>query len=292
MIIVDVLGGLGNQMFQYAMARAVAERLNQPLLVDISGFGKYQLHNGFELMRVFSKQQEVASLESVRKVLDWQSLPVVKRLMLRPELTFLRNEHYIVEPHFQYWNGIKKTPKNSYITGYWQSEKYFISIESVIRNDFTFKSPMSNDNQKVSIEIEQCNSVSLHVRRGDYISSSSNVATHGLCSLDYYEKAIKHITERVINPKLFIFSDDIEWVKSNLNIDYPCHYVDHNHESESYNDMRLMSLCQHNIIANSSFSWWGAWLNDNHEKVVIAPKRWFKNQTDTQDLIPSNWILI
>ncbi len=292
MIIVDVLGGLGNQMFQYATARAVAERLDQPLLLDVSGFGKYKLHNGFELTRIFSGQKKVASSEDVRRVLGLQALPVVKRLLLRPKLSLLRNEDYIVEPHFQYWSEIKQVSENSYMTGYWQSEKYFKSIDSIIRNDFTFKLPMSSDNQKIASEMEQCDSVSLHVRRGDYVSSSNNLSTYSQCSIDYYQKAIKYMAERLSNLTLFIFSDDIQWVKSNFNIEYPCIYVDHNHGEESYNDLRLMSLCKHNIIANSSFSWWGAWLNQNRGNVVIAPKRWFNNQTDTQDLIPSKWVVL
>jgi hypothetical protein len=110
--------------------------------------------------------------------------------------------------------------------------------------------------------------------------------------LDYYREAIRHIAERVEQPRFFVFSDDIAWVKDNLIIDFPSHYVDHNHGTESYSDMRLMSLCQHHIIANSSFSWWGAWLNPITDKIVIAPRRWFANQTDVRDLIPQDWVTL
>lgn len=111
-----------------------------------------------------------------------------------------------------------------------------------------------------------------------------------MCSLDYYRAAIQYIAERVMQPNFFIFSDDIAWVRKNLNFNYPCSYVDINHGLESYNDMRLMSLCKHNIIANSTFSWWGAWLNSNSEKIVIAPKQWFANGMPADDLIPQGWV--
>jgi hypothetical protein len=130
----------------------------------------------------------------------------------------------------------------------------------------------------------------MHVRRGDYASNPKTGATHGLCSLDYYEEAIRYISERVEQPIFFIFSDDINWVKCNLKVDFPCQYVDHNKSMESFNDMRLMSLCQHHIIANSSFSWWGAWLNPGQKKIVIAPRRWFLNSNNVEDLYPASWV--
>jgi hypothetical protein len=172
------------------------------------------------------------------------------------------------------------------------SEKYFIDAEKQIRKDFVFKLPMQNENIGLAKKISQVNAISLHVRRGDYASNPQNIATHGLCSIDYYQAAIKHMVEQVKNPYFFVFSDDSAWVTSNLKIDFLHQYVDHNHGKESYNDMHLMSLCKHNIIANSSFSWWGAWLNQNAEKIVFAPKQWFSKSTDTIDLIPSNWIRI
>jgi hypothetical protein len=149
---------------------------------------------------------------------------------------------------------------------------------------------MIEKNQLIAQEIGQSNAISLHVRRGDYVHNSNTLATHGLCSLDYYQTAINYITERVAQPNFFIFSDDITWVKDNLKVDFKCRFVDHNHGTESYNDMRLMSLCQHHIIANSSFSWWAAWLNPNHKKIVIAPRQWFVNDNNVSDLFPQNWV--
>jgi len=163
-------------------------------------------------------------------------------------------------------------------------------VASQIRADFTFQLPLENKNAELAKQINQVSAVSLHVRRGDYANNPKTTATHGLCSLDYYRAAIRHVSDRIEQPYFFIFSDDIGWVKDNLKMDFPCQYVDHNQGAESYNDMRLMSMCKHHIIANSSFSWWGAWLNPNVEKTVIAPKLWFANATNTQDLIPQSWV--
>lgn len=289
MIVSHIIGGLGNQMFQYATGRALSLVHDVPLKLDISGFDGYGLHQGFELKRVFNCAADIASEEDVRSMLGWQSMSVIKRVVARPNMAALRRSTFVVEPHFNYWVGIKQTPDNCYLAGYWQSEQYFQTHTAAIRADFAFKLPLSDRNSKLALQITRGNTVSLHIRRGDYANNPKTTATHGLCSLDYYRAAIQHIAERVQSPHFFIFSDDIAWVKNNLTINFPHQYVDHNQGAESYNDMRLMSLCQHNIIANSSFSWWGAWLNTNAHKIVIAPKQWFANTTNVADLIPSTW---
>jgi hypothetical protein len=148
---------------------------------------------------------------------------------------------------------------------------------------------MSSRNLELAEEINTVNAVSLHVRRGDYVSNPRTMATNGVCPLSYYDSAIRYICARVDAPHFFVFSDDMDWVRENLNIDHPCRYVDHNCSTESFNDMRLMSMCRHHIIANSSFSWWGAWLNPREDKIVIAPKKWFANSNDTKDLLPFGW---
>lgn len=292
MVISHLIGGLGNQMFQYAAARAFSIKLGVQLRLDISSFANYQLHQGFELQRIFNCSSEVASKENLHGILGWQSFPVVKRVLLRPSMVTFRCKQFVVEPHFHYWSGINNLAQDCYLDGYWQSEKYFINVAGEIRKDFTFKLPMQSANAEVAGQIAQVNAVSLHVRRGDYASNSKNIAMHGLCSIEYYQAAIIRIAKQIKNPHFFVFSDDIAWVKNNLKIDFPHQYVDHNHGKESYNDMRLMSLCKHNIIANSSFSWWGAWLNPNAKKIVIAPKRWFAHEVDTSDLIPSSWVTL
>lgn len=291
-VISQIIGGLGNQMFQFAVGRALSIAYDTPLLLDIGDFTKYRLHQGFELARVFSCPVTLAEPQDISAVLGWQSSRLARRIFSRPSLRFLRNRHFMVEPHFHYWPGICNILLPNYLMGYWQSERYFADVAQIIRTDFTFRQPMSSRNLELAEEIGLANAVSLHVRRGDYVSDPKTTATNGVCPPSYFDTAIRYISTRVTAPHFFVFSDDMEWVRANLHIDHPRHYVDHNRGSESYNDMRLMSLCRHHIIANSSFSWWGAWLNPRDDKMVIAPKKWFANSNDSKDLFPSGWVAL
>lgn len=291
-IYTSLIGGLGNQMFQYAAGRALSLRKNAELYLDISNFASYGMHQCFELNRVFAYQAKIASTAEIEQLLGWQSNALIRRILLRPELAVFRRNAFVVEPYFYYWPGINHLATDCYLTGYWQSEKYFSDFAAQIRADLAFKLPLEKQNAELAKQISRVNAVSLHVRRGDYANNPKTTATHGLCSLDYYRASISHVVERVHKPHFFIFSDDIDWVQENLKIDYPSTYVLYNRGVDSYNDMRLMSLCSHHIIANSSFSWWGAWLNPNMEKIVVAPKKWFTNQTDVRDLFPDGWITL
>ena len=144
--------------------------------------------------------------------------------------------------------------------------------------------------KKTSDAIDSSVSVSVHIRRGDYVTNRHTNAVHGVCPLSYYKKAMKFIEDRVAQPEYFVFSDDLDWVKGNLQTHSKVRFVDNNRESNSYNDMHLMSLCKHSIIANSSFSWWGAWLGGNKDKIVVAPSQWFRDrELDSSDHIPSSW---
>lgn len=290
MIIANLIGGLGNQMFQYAVGRAISLEQGTALRLDVSGYEKYKLHHGFELQRIFNCPAEVASEMDMHSVLGWQSAATARKLLSRQGVAWLRSKAFVIEPHFQYWQGITSVSNDCYLMGYWQSEKYFSIAEDQIRTDFSFKSPLQNKNAEIAQKILQGNAVSLHVRRGDYATNPQTTAIHGLCTLDYYRQSIHYVAERVQQPNFFIFSDDIAWTRDNLNISHQCQYVDFNQGEESYNDMRLMSMCNHHIIANSSFSWWGAWLNPKHDKIVVAPKNWFADQTDARDLLPQSWI--
>jgi hypothetical protein len=289
----SLIGGLGNQMFQYAAGRALALRKNTELNLDVSGFESYGLHQGFELQRVFfACTAEIASTSDINRLLGWQSGTFIRRFMKRPAFAAFRPDAFVVEPYFHYWPGIDKVPQDCCLVGYWQSERYFADAVPQIRADFAFRLPLENQNAELAKHIDQVNAVSLHVRRGDFVNNPKTSAKHGLCSLDYYRAAIQHVAERVQQPHFFIFSDDMAWVQENLKIDFPCIYVQHNCGAESYNDMHLMSLCRHHIIANSSFSWWGAWLNLNMEKIVVAPQKWFAKEADVQDLFSTGWVTL
>ena len=291
MLVSNIIGGLGNQMFQYAAGRARSLKLDVPLKLDTRDFSGYQLHQGFELNRLFNCCAEIATDIDLSKTLGWQRLKLAQRLLRRPQLKQFRHENYVVEPHFNYWSDISQLKDNVYLDGYWQSEKYFIEFADKIRAEFTFKLPLSPQNNEIAAHILQVNAVSLHVRRGDYVTNAKN-SFIGVCPLGYYQAAVEVIKSHVAEPIFFVFSDDIGWVRDNLVLGERSIFVDHNTGEESYNDMRLMSLCKHHIIANSSFSWWSAWLNPNAKKIVIAPKQWFVSGKNANDLLPKTWLKI
>jgi hypothetical protein len=190
-------------------------------------------------------------------------------------------------------NKFHSLSNNTLIEGYWQSEKYFIHQKEVIREKYIFKPPVSDQNFRILTKIINSNSVSVHIRRGDYAGNNIINGIHGLVEKAYYESCISHVSSRIDNPIFFLFSDDIEWVKSNfrfLTEQFETFFINPNVGNLAFEDLRLMSNCKHNIIANSSFSWWGAWLNNNPEKIVTAPKRWFNDPSiNTDDVIPTSW---
>lgn len=295
MIISKISGGLGNQMFQYAASLALANKIKTQLLLDITGYKGYKLHNGFEIFSVFDKPYSVdfADQKIICKVLGLQSNPTIGKVIKKYNLDFIRNKKWIIEPSLGYWSGFEFLCENQlYLDGYWQSEKYFKNQETLIRESLKFNGNLGEDNEVLLKHAGERTLVSLHVRRGDY-TSATNQSIHGVCSLDYYRKAISYITEKIQNPFFIIFSDDIDWVRSNLSIPFHHEYAVFNKGANSYKDMWMMSLCDHNIIANSSFSWWGAWLNNNPNKIVISPKTWFasvKLQEQAWSLYCDNWI--
>ena len=276
-------------MFQYAAGRALSTKLRQDLLLDVSDFSDYSLHNGYELSRVFNVHAEFADTKLVRELLGWKAARTVRRVLNRPSVAWLRGRKYVVEPHFHYWPDFFQRTDDCYLTGYWQSERYFSSVSDLLRQEFMFREPLTGKNQEIAAEISTSQSISLHVRRGDYVSNPKTRQVIGPCSEIYYQNAIKYVTERVERPRFYVFSDDPAWVKQNIQVPLPCIYVEHNVKSESYRDMQLMSLCHHHIIANSSFSWWGAWLNSRPGKIVVAPREWFAKPVNTSDLIPPAW---
>ena len=306
MIVTRLIGGIGNQLFQYAVGRHLAETQKTILKLDISGFETYK---GFDYsLGVFNFQEIFANPEEV-KVLTFPERGIAKRVMSRllgrsPECSTRIREKY-----FSFDSRILSLPDGIYLEGYWQSEKYFIGSECIIRKDFTVKSPLSCQNKILTEQMVDSESVSIHVRRGYILTEDKSQIYHGICEPIYFHRSIEHITQMVKNPHFYILSDDIEWCKSNLKVSCPITFVDNNAPSNmyvryenppyeynrDYEDLRLMSQCKHNIISNSSFSWWGAWLNSNPDKIVIAPKRWFvdeKMNSQTNDLIPVSWIRI
>lgn len=296
MIIVKLWGGLGNQMFQYAAARRLAHVNSDQLKLDIGWFGREargDTRRQYEL-GVLSLAADIASAEESRRLrgVDRRRWPkIVKRLV--SAVGYAAPKSYVMESTITFDPEILRLKGDVYLDGYWQSEKYFRDTAGIIRNDLRLKATPQGANAELLREISDGNSVSLHFRRGDYVTNPHAAAHHGIASLDYYAKAIETVRAQVSSPRLYIFSDDQEWVKRNLHTDVPVTYVEGNGPDNAAEDLRLMSACRHHIIANSSFSWWGAWLGSNPDKVVVAPSAWFSAEgADTSDLIPEGWLRI
>jgi len=290
MVLVQLNGGLGNQLFQYALGRRIAFDRDVELRFETSAFKiqsrEYKLHQ-------FNVKGSPASTNEIKRFIRREQNPW---LAMFYQLWNAKKPYYqriiVDEQAVPFDENILKTSRNVFLRGYWQSEKYFKAIESILREDLTLKAPPSGLNHGLAEQIRSCNAVSLHIRRGDYITNSATNQTHGALSIEYYQTAASFILRRFSDATFFVFSDDIPWGKENLNIKSPKIFVNHNTEKTDYEDLRLMSLCQHHIVANSSFSWWGAWLNPNKKKMVIAPKKWYSISVDTKDLIPEDWILV
>jgi hypothetical protein len=292
MIIVQLIGGLGNQLFQYSMARRIAYKNNATLKLDISSFDSYKLRE-YKLSH-FNINAELAQFDEVGQIRRMKRKNAHSRFY-----NFLDNfkpyykRSVIREQFFHFDPNILKVSNNVYLEGYWQSEKYFRDIEDIVRRELTFRNEPDIINKKMVREIMNKEAISIHIRRGDYISDPLINQIYGDCPMVYYNLAIKKISKAIEKPHFFVFSDDPLWARNNLKIDYPLTLVSHNHADKDYEDLRLMSLCQHHIIANSSFSWWAAWLCANKEKIVIAPKKWFNSaEHDTRDLIPNTWLRV
>lgn len=292
MIVVKLMGGIGNQMFQYATGRRVAKVNGTKLNLDTTNFDKNYPNTTSRnfLLKNFNINANIASKKEIRYFKKYKKIHI--RILGHIYNTLFANDLiYITEKSYGFNPEILNLKDNIYLDGYWQSEKYFKDIRNILLQEFTTK----NKNEKYLMmleKIETISAVSLHIRRGDYISNKKLVENYGVCNLDYYNKAIALITEKLKNPHFFIFSDDINWAKNNLKIKHEHVFVSGTN-LESHEELVLMSKCKHNIIANSSFSWWGAWLNENQGKIVIAPKKWFKNESwIPKDIIPETWITL
>lgn len=267
MIIVNLTGGLGNQMFQYVFGRYLSIKHKTLLKYHFTN-ALFNTQRRFEL-DVFNIKTAEASSEDLQKFGIIQNRVLNRLFYLFDERCGIQFNKHIMTQRYPYtFNSNYLTIKdNSYIQGYWADERYFKNIENIIRKEFTPKEKLDEKNQKILEKIQKTNSVSIHVRRGDYVTNKTGPKFIGL---DYYKNATKNIEKKVKNSVFFVFSDDIPWCKKNLDQFFnDAHYINYNTEKNSYKDLILMSACKHNIIANSSFSWWGGWLNINLNKIVI-----------------------
>jgi hypothetical protein len=291
MIIVKLFGGIGNQMFQYAAGRGLANRNSCELKIDISHFNNLVLPNGLPYrsfdLSIFHIRADVASEKEIKLYGD-EPHSIFKRGVKKIKNLIVP---YVVlnEPHFHFYPEFMKAKGNIYIEGYWQSEKYFKEIEHEIRNDFIIKTTLNQEGNRLLKKIMSTNSICLNIRRKEF---ATNQYINQFVGLNYICDAVELMASKIENPHFFIFSDELAWVKQNVKISHNYTIVEENLYGDKFRDcLFLMTSCKHFVIPNSTFGWWGAWLGDNPNKIVIAPKQWFRDDSkSTSDLFPENWI--
>ena len=293
MIVTKLMGGMGNQMFQYAFAKHLATKHNVRLKIDTSFLldriprEASFVYRNYDL-DIFNLSAEVATPIEIAVLTHRISNEFANKLLNK---LIGRKHTHVFEPQFNFSEKCFSASANSYLEGYWQTEKYFKPIETLLSDsDFSFKNPMSPNAFTLSSIIQSSNAICVNIRRGDFVNNDF----HGAVGVDYYRNAETIIGAEITDPHYFIFSDDMDWCTENITFSGNVTHVDHKYAGNKFQDyLRLMTICKHFIIPNSSFAWWAAWLNASESKMVIAPKKWFNNPTwDTCDIIPNKWIKI
>lgn len=293
MIVIRLRGGLGNQMFQYAFGKKLAEQFNTKLVIDLTALLRVRKKSNFTnrnyQLDIFNIEEEFLIAPNLIKTLNKLKLNFLIQLLKRIKLIGIKN---IKEKNFHYDEDlITQFSDNKLYSGYWQSEKYFKSAENSLRNELNFKTPLSKNAQEILKKIKQFNSVCIHVRRGDYVYGHTGFS---LLNLEYFIKASNTINSKEKNTHFFVFSDDPNWCKKNIVLEHDFTVVNYETPEEKFKeDLELMSNCNHFIMSASSFSWWAVWLSNTKNKaVVIAPKKWFNNESlNTKDIYMPHWIL-
>jgi hypothetical protein len=295
MIVVKINGGLGNQMFQYSFGHYLAKKHNTPVKFEINTIQKNEVYTSRNLdISHFNILINTSTKEDVKrfKLVKTDSFQKYER-KISQYLPFLNKKQFIEKPYITNLAKIKFFRDNCYYDGYWQAYSYLDEIRNELLKNFQLNFDLDDEANQILNDINSSNSISIHIRRGDY-KLKHNAKIYSNISKTYYNKAIEYFFKNIKNPTFYIFSDDINWVKQNF-IGEHFKFV----ETKSNNpvvDMHLMSLCHHNIIANSTFSWWGAWLNTNETKTVICPKNWLVNTKNNdrliKNLIYENWIAL
>lgn len=278
MLMLRMTGGLGNQMFQYAIYQELLSRGKEVCIDDFTEYDGSETHHK-SIEKVFGVTYRKGTLKEYNRLTD-SSKMIFKRV--KRKLLGRKQKVYQEKDAIKYEEKVFGY-EDAYLIGYYQSEKYFADVHELIRKQFAFKEELITDKAKEYLEcIESGNSISVHIRRGDYVKEKFAPIYGGICTMEYYRSAMNYMRQNVDNPKFFFFTNDPEWVKANMMED-DCILVEGNDENAGYIDMMLMSKCKHNIIANSSFSWWGAWLNSYSDKIVVAPSKWLNN-TEEEDI--------
>jgi hypothetical protein len=287
-VLVHLLGGLGNQMFQYAAARAVAVRSDAPLVLDASWLSD-EAQRPFAL-RPFQIKADILQSAPSRSPFDLAFRRLARRMNRRFAPRKLGAPIYR-EKSFLYDSTVQLRRAPVYLYGYFQSEKYFADCRDAIFEDFQIAAPPRPAAGALLDRIDTSDAVCLHIRRGDYVVDPAANAFHGVCPLDYYHRGLDDVARHLTRPECFVFSDDPAWVRENLKLGAPMTVVDIHGPGEAHEDLRLMAACHSHVIANSSLSWWGAWLGRRPGKRVVAPRQWFRSPSrDASDLVPDHWV--
>lgn len=300
-IIVRMLGGLGNQLFQYALGRQLSIIHKRPLKLDTSYYtaSNPDPKKGIRIFCLphFNIQAGIATVEDIKPFQKYIRKGFLNKVLRHSSaIGKYYSRPFIFEPkknYFVFDRNLLTYPLKPivYMDGFWQTEKYFSNIEDIIRKDFSFTEEPDELNKKMAAEIAATDSVCIHIRHGD--NATKIAKNHGVLPLEYYYASIRQLIKQVPSPRFYIFSDDPEWSRENLKLDFPAVFVSHNGDEKNYEDLRLMALCKHHIIGNSTFSWWGAWLGKKPGQLVFAPERYHMHiHIPTKDLYPSSWQLI
>lgn len=278
MRLIKIIGGLGNQMFIYAFYLKMKKQYPNTR-IDLSDMVHYHVHHGYEMQRVFHlPQNEFCINRSLKKAIEFLFFKKIYERKQNPDTLIPYEKKYR-------WPLL-------YFKGFYQSERFFVDIADEVRKAFSFDINQCSDKTKQMLQQIDSNenALSIHIRRGDYLQPKHWENTGSVCQVSYYKNAIAEIEKRVSCPTYFVFSDDIEWVKVNLPLANAV-YIDWNKGKDSWQDMMLMSHCRHHIMCNSTFSWWGAWLNPRKDKIVLVPERWFQH-IETPYIYPKQWITV
>jgi hypothetical protein len=289
-IIAALTGGLGNQLFQYAAARRLAKHKGVEFALDTSDFDR-RGRRRYGLER-FAPRVRLATPQETLRVQDRQNQDLWHRAwrQRRKLLPYYRRRVILEQHPFQFDPHLLELPAEAYLIGYWQNEKYFAPLADALRAELTLKTPLSTPSAVLAEELRANNAVGVHVRRGDYVSNAAVHQRFGVCSPEYYRDCARQLLAQHPQAVFYVFSDDPEWARNNLDLGRTPIIVDHNGPERDYEDLYLLSLCHHFIIANSSFSWWAAWLSTWPEKIVYGPRRWqASGEFDTSDILPAGW---
>jgi hypothetical protein len=297
MIVVKLQGGLGNQMFQYALGRELQRCNGGKMSLDLTLLlDRFPRRNAIPRdynLDIFGLQPRLTLLSRLARRIP------VPLLYMRAASTLARLQDLVglqqyVSDSFKFRPEVLDVGANVYLDGNWQSPKYFARSEDILRHEFRVRQPLSPAGERVAALMASSDSICVNVRRTDYVTAKSAVERHGFVGKDYYDRGIERIAPGLRAPHIFVTSDDLGWCRDNLRFNYPVTVLGPECKGYKYGEeLALMARCKHFLIPNSTFAWWAAWMNSSRDKIVVCPKAWFRDpKLDSADLIPPQWIRI